>query len=107
MPTATYRHVATITAADLKDRLAKGDRPVILDVREADEVEAGKIPEAKHISLWELPERLHELDPDAETVLVCRSGRRSLVACKVMMLNGFRNVKNMEDGMLAWTGALA
>lgn len=105
--TTTYRHVATITASDLKHRIEQGDLPVIVDVREQEEIEEGKIPQAKHIALWELTDRLKDLDPETETVFVCRSGRRSLIACKVMMITGFQNVKNMEDGMLAWTGALA
>ncbi|MCX7569775.1 rhodanese-like domain-containing protein [Tumebacillus sp. DT12] len=107
MSATVYRHVATITASDLKHRIAQGDLPVIVDVREQEEIDEGKIPQARHIALWELTSRIDELDPAAETVLVCRSGRRSLAACKVMILAGFENVKNMENGMLAWTGALA
>jgi rhodanese-related sulfurtransferase len=100
-----YRHVATITPAELLTRLEGGEQLTIVDVREDDEVARGIIPQAHHISLRDLPEQMTGLDPDRETILVCRSGRRSLIACKVMMISGFENVKNMTGGMLEWSGA--
>jgi len=94
--------IAEIPPDEVAARLRNKERLTIVDVRELEEVELGMIDQALHIPLFELPERLHELDAEAEIVFVCRSGRRSLVACKVLSMQGFRNVKNMTGGMLAY-----
>lgn len=96
--------VETVTPEEVKQRLESGDDIVVLDVREAMEVAMGKIPGAKHIPLSELPQRLHEIDRDKETVLVCRSGNRSHFATEFLVQNGFSNVKNMLGGMISWDG---
>ncbi|MBE3595176.1 MAG: rhodanese-like domain-containing protein [Candidatus Carbobacillus altaicus] len=100
------RHVrvATVTPEEVKNRLEAGEDIVILDVREAMEVAMGKIPGAKHIPLSELPQRIHEIERDKETILVCRSGNRSHFAAEFLQQNGFPNVKNMLGGMISWDG---
>lgn len=80
-----------------------GKKPIIVDVREHDEVAAGKIPGAKHIPLGELPNRLNELSKDEEHIMVCRSGSRSSMATDFLERNGFK-VKNMVGGMMNWQG---
>lgn len=95
-----------IHPADVKDRLKIGEKLNIIDVREADEVATGKIPGAKHIPLHELSVRYMEIDRDTETVMVCRSGNRSGVACEFLNSMGYRQVKNMWGGMNAWEGDL-
>jgi rhodanese-related sulfurtransferase len=96
--------VINILPLDVKERLARGEKLNIIDVREDEEVATGKIPGAKHIRLAELPNRLHEIDPHVETILVCRSGNRSSKACEFLMSRGYCNVKNMLGGMSAWEG---
>jgi len=88
---------------EVKDRLKRGEKFTILDVREPDEWESGHIPQAKHIPLGQLESRLHELDPNEETVVVCRSGGRSNVACEFLSDLNY-NVINMPGGMTAWQG---
>jgi rhodanese-related sulfurtransferase len=97
-------NVVNILPIDVEQRLKNGENLNIVDVREDDEVARGKIPGAKHIRLSEIPERMHEIDPDVETILVCHSGGRSYLACEFLMSQGYRNVKNMMGGMKAWTG---
>ncbi|WP_407269966.1 rhodanese-like domain-containing protein [Radiobacillus sp. PE A8.2] len=77
----------------------------IIDVREVDEVETGKIPGAIHIPLGLLEFRMHELDKSKEYILVCRSGGRSGRAGQLLESHGF-NVINMDGGMLAWQGKI-
>ncbi|WP_018131616.1 rhodanese-like domain-containing protein [Effusibacillus pohliae] len=100
----TAARVINILPHDVNERLKRGEQLNIIDVREHQEVARGKIPGAKHIRLAELPDRLHEIDPDKETILVCRSGNRSAKACEYLMSRGYRNVKNMLGGMNAWQG---
>ncbi|MEQ6391041.1 rhodanese-like domain-containing protein [Bacillaceae bacterium S4-13-58] len=73
----------------------------IIDVREYEEVEQGKIPVANHIPLGELENRLHEIDKEKEHILVCRSGNRSGMAARFLKSRGYK-VKNMVGGMLEW-----
>jgi rhodanese-related sulfurtransferase len=95
--------ISTITPQEVEHRLQKGEKLNIIDVREAEEVAKGKIPEAKHMALGTLADRLHELDPATEYIMVCRSGKRSERACEFLQEHGFQ-VKNMVGGMLAWKG---
>jgi rhodanese-related sulfurtransferase len=77
---------------------------VFLDVREPDEWQAGHIAGAVHIPLAELPARLDELSPDAELVVICRSGARSGRAVAWLNQNGF-DVLNVDGGMVAWAAS--
>jgi sulfur-carrier protein adenylyltransferase/sulfurtransferase len=97
--------VPTISAADLKARLAKSTSRniILLDVREPDEHAERHISNSLLIPLGELPQRIGELDAfkDKEIIIYCRSGRRSAQACEILMKQNFR-VKNLEGGILAW-----
>lgn len=96
--------VINILPFDVKQRLERGEKLNIIDVRENEEVAAGKIPGAKHIRLSEVPDRLDEIDPNLETIIVCRSGNRSGKACEYLMSQGYTKTKNMMGGMLNWEG---
>ncbi|MCL6442664.1 MAG: rhodanese-like domain-containing protein [Alicyclobacillus sp.] len=96
--------VRNIVSLDVKERLGKGERLQIIDVREPSEVMSGKIPGAKNIPLAQIPRRMDEIDPNVETIVVCRSGSRSARACEYLMSQGFHQVRNMVGGMLSWTG---
>ncbi|WP_203361428.1 rhodanese-like domain-containing protein [Bacillus sp. REN10] len=95
--------IEIITPEELKQRLENGEQLEIIDVREDEEVAAGMIPEAKHIVMGTIPERLDELDKEKEYIFVCRSGRRSENVCYYLRDQGFK-VRNMVGGMLEWTG---
>lgn len=92
-----------ISAKELEEKLARGEKLEIIDVREDDEVAMGKIPGAKHIPLGYIPLRLDELDKDTEYYLICRSENRSGVACEYLAEQGYK-VTNVTGGMLAWEG---
>lgn len=94
--------IINILPLDVNKRLNKGEKLNIIDVREHSEVASGKIPGAKNIRLSEIPDRFKEIDPNRETILVCRSGNRSSMACEYLMAKGYGNVKNMMGGMLGW-----
>lgn len=77
---------------------------LLLDVRSPEEFTGpmGHIDGAKLIPLQELANRLKEIEPykNKKVVLVCRSGRRSKVAGNILVQNGFKNVMEIETGML-------
>lgn len=92
-----------MSAKEVETLLNKGGALHIIDVREVDEVAAGKIPGAINIPLGLLEFRIHELDKAKEYIVVCRSGRRSALASQYLDSQGF-NVINMKGGMLEWEG---
>lgn len=92
-----------ITSKELEEKLKKSDDLKVIDVREDDEVETGKIPGAKHIPLAQIPESLDELDEDERYYIVCRSGGRSERAAKYLLESGYDAV-NVDGGMTDWTG---
>ncbi|MGG1678542.1 rhodanese-like domain-containing protein [Neobacillus sp. NRS-1170] len=92
-----------LTAKEVETLLNEGKKLNIIDVREVDEVAAGKIPGAVNITLGLVEFRMHELDKSQEYILVCRSGARSGRATQFLESYGF-NVINMTGGMLAWEG---
>lgn len=77
----------------------------IVDVREPEEWREGHIPGAIHIPLGELPQRQQKLNPNRPVITVCRSGNRSLVAARMLIGEGFGDVKSLSGGMKAWTAA--
>ncbi|RST75081.1 rhodanese-like domain-containing protein [Siminovitchia acidinfaciens] len=92
-----------ITAKEVEQRLEQGEKLNIIDVREADEVAAGKIPEAIHIPLGLIEFKMNELDKSKEYIMVCRSGGRSGRATQFLENQGYKAV-NMAGGMLDWEG---
>ncbi len=93
---------ADMTVFELKERIDRGDPPVIVDVREPAEFDICRIPGAVLIPLAQLPMRLHELDRSQEIVLQCKVGGRSALATALLRAAGFRHARNLKGGILAW-----
>ena len=74
---------------------------ILLDVREVHEL-SGELPaleDALRITLGELPNTLGRLSPEASVITICRSGKRSAVAAKILIDAGFKKVASMQGGM--------
>lgn len=99
---AKYPH--TITTKELQQKRENQEKITILDVREPAEFAFQRIPGAISIPLGVLESRLHELNPEDEIAVVCRSGNRSDLACQLLAEKGFKKVKNVHSGMNEWTG---
>ncbi|HYB90688.1 MAG TPA: rhodanese-like domain-containing protein [Candidatus Binataceae bacterium] len=97
------RDPGQIGAAELKARLMRGDRVLIIDVREGEEVALAPFPGAIHIPMGDIPSRLAELDPDRETVVVCHHGIRSAQVANYLAQMGFEHVLNLSGGIDAWS----
>jgi rhodanese-related sulfurtransferase len=95
--------IQTITTDELKKKLEAGEELLLVDVREDEEIEMGKIKQAKHIRMGDIPENLDKLDKDKEYIFICRSGRRSENVCHYLQDQGYK-VRNMVGGMLEWEG---
>jgi len=99
---ATPEGVRRLTAAALHELLQRGEKPLLVDVREDAEWAAGHLPGALHIPLGELPQRLAEIASQADPVFMCRSGGRSMAACQLALRANIRSPANLEGGLLAW-----
>lgn len=84
-------------------RLVEGGA-VLLDVREDDEWEAGHAPDAVHLAMGLVPDRIDEIPDDRTIVCVCRVGGRSGTVAGALAGAGF-DVRNVAGGMLAWEAA--
>ena len=80
---------------------------VLIDVREDREMAEGRIPNARHIPLSQLANRLTELEKfkSRPIVVCCRSGGRSVTACVRLKKNGFGNVQSLSGGVQGWQQA--
>ncbi len=87
----------------LKERMDRGDSPLVLDVREIAEVELAPFPRATHIPMGEIPSRLSELAPQLEVVVVCHHGVRSAHVAGYLCSVGFERVLNLSGGIDAWS----
>lgn len=94
--------VEEITPEQLQMRLQSGEALIVIDVREPHELEISSLPFAQPIPMGEITARIAELDPDATTVVMCRSGGRSLQVARYLESRGFRSVGNLTGGILAW-----
>jgi len=85
----------------------RGKREVVLlDVRTTPEWQGGHVAGSVHIPMDELPMRYQELDPDAETLVVCAHGIRSASVTLWLAQMGFENVANVRHGLSRWEGPL-
>jgi adenylyltransferase/sulfurtransferase len=91
-----------ITAVELKQRLDRGDRLTIVDVREPNEYQINRIAGSQLIPLGEVPRRHAELDPNEELVVYCKMGGRSAKAADYLRSIGFKRVLNLRGGVLEW-----
>jgi rhodanese-related sulfurtransferase len=98
--------VGEILPEQLSERLGRGERPVILDVREPEEIAIASFPAAIHIPMSEIPSRASELDPQAEIVVVCHHGIRSAQVAMYLARLGFERVCNLTGGIDLWSAAV-
>ncbi len=91
-----------MTVEELKALLDCRNPPFILDVRNPEEYQICRLPGSTLIPLPELPQRVHELDSAREMVVHCKSGLRSAKAIRFLQASGFKKLKNLKGGIMAW-----
>ena len=92
-----------IEPTEVKAKLDRGDKFTLVDVREPHEFQICRIPGSTLIPLGELQKRLAELDPTSEIIAHCKSGARSGKAVDFLKQQGYKRVRNMKGGILAWS----
>lgn len=92
-----------MTATQLAARMGTAEGPVVIDVREPEEVAAWPLAGAVNIPLGQLASRLNEVPADRQVAVICASGNRSASATAFLARSGVEAV-NVAGGMLAWAG---
>ena len=92
-------NVPAVSAAEVPDDA------FLLDVREPDEWAAGHAPDAVHVPMYTVPERLDAIPADADVVVICRAGQRSAQVTAFLLQQGYRKVRNLDGGMYDWAAA--
>ena len=98
MPVA---QIAPATLCAWLDDPARG-KPQLLDVREPWEFQTARLAGSTLLPLRELPARFGELDADADTVVICHHGGRSMQAAIFLERQGFARLHNLAGGVDAW-----
>lgn len=96
--------IKQLTVAEFLQRRAGGAEMTLLDVREDWETQLAPVPaDILHIPMGRIADRLTELDAAKETVVICKSGGRSLEVARYLSAQGFSSVFNLTGGILAWS----
>jgi adenylyltransferase/sulfurtransferase len=95
--------IQEITAKELKSKIDRKEKFVLVDVREPNEYDICKIPHSKLIPLGSLADRVSELDSADEIIVNCHFGGRSAKACDLLQKIGFKKIKNLAGGIDAWS----
>lgn len=91
----------------LRERIERGDKFILLDVREDHEWNTGHLPMAVHLGKGILERDIEGLAPDLHTqiVLYCGGGYRSALAAQSLQTMGYSNVISLAGGYKAWVEA--
>jgi adenylyltransferase/sulfurtransferase len=92
-----------IDPVELKQMIDRQEPFFLLDVREPHEWDICRIPGAQLIPLGQLPANMNRLNSADHIVAYCRSGVRSGKAVDLLKKSGFRKIKNLRGGILAWS----
>lgn len=88
---------------ELKAALDAASAPVVLDVREPNETNLGRIPGAIVLPRGTMETKIEALVPrDANVVIYCASGNRSALAADTLQQMGYSNVSSLAGGWNAW-----
>lgn len=104
-----FKRAPSITPEQAREYIQgrRSDEYCLLDVRQPAEYAQGHLPGARLVPMAELAGKLKAMDRERTTIVYCRSGNRSLSAASLLLSAGFREVLNMEGGILRYQGAVA
>ena len=99
--------VRDVTVDETRKRLSDATGVHLVDVREDSEWSAGRIPGATHIGKGVIERDIEAKIPDrnAEIILYCGGGFRSVLAADAIQKMGYTNVASMAGGWRDWTAS--
>ena len=97
----------SISVNELKSLNENNEKFSLLDVRTDAKVLQSRIPiNSIHIPINEIPNRIIELDKNQNIIVYCKSGKRSQKVCDYLIQNNFKNIRNLDGGILAWANKI-
>ncbi|RJQ60854.1 MAG: MBL fold metallo-hydrolase [Desulfobacteraceae bacterium] len=96
-----YGRIPAVHVQELVRRIQSREEFTLLDVRRIDEWEQGRLPNALHIYLGDLPDRLDEVPKGPRVTTFCGSGQRAIIAASILKQNGFDRVEDSLGSMAA------
>ena len=99
--------IKELSIDDVKQKMQRGERFLLIDVREDHEWNAGHLPGAQHLGKGIIERDIETKFPDhnAEMVLYCGGGFRSALAADNLQKMGYTNVYSMDGGWRGWNEA--
>ena len=100
------QHIREVSPREVLAMHERGERPVLLDVREPMEWNLGYLPGAVHVPLGSIASQVEAKVPrDRPVVIYCARGNRSALAAEEMQRMGYTDVASMSQGFLGWIDA--
>lgn len=98
------KRVHETTVDDIKARLDRGERFLLVDVREGSEFAKDHLPGAIHLGKGVIERDIEARVPDLNTLMVlyCGGGYRSALAADNLQKMGYTNVLSMDGGVRGW-----
>ena len=97
--------IDTLTVQELCHGLDVDRDTWILDVRSAEEVATSEIPDAHHIHIKEVPDRMDEVPTDRPVHIFCGTGVRSAIVSSLLKRAGWDNTTVVLGGLSGWNSA--
>jgi len=95
--------IKNISVTKLKKKYESNEEFILLDVRTDSEVVKTQIPiDSIHIPMNEIPQKISQLNNNDKLIVYCKSGVRSKKVCEYLAINNFKNISNLEGGIVAW-----
>jgi len=100
------KKITEISATEAAEKLKSGEA-LIVDVREKDEWDEERIPNATHLSRGTIELEIEEKVPNRNAIIICHcgGGGRSALAAKSLQKMGYKNVRSIAGGLKAWKAA--
>lgn len=92
-----------ISPGEVKQRLDRGEKILLVDVREPQEFALCHIEGAVLIPMGAIPANLQQLDVDEDVVCFCHHGMRSLDVANWLRAQGVKSAKSMAGGIDRWS----
>lgn len=98
-----YSKINKIDVNQLESLLNEKNKDnIFIDVREVDEYKKSKVKGMRNIPVSQLKKRLKEIAPEKSVYTFCHSGRRSMIAAKILVRSGYKDVTTVKGGIEAW-----
>ena len=90
---------------NIKLRELMKEDALLIDIRTKDEYEEKRIQNSINIQLHDLLYNIDEIEEykDKKVIIYCRSGHRSITACNLLVMQGFKHIYNLEKGIINYT----